>query len=825
MTGEPAAAPRRATGGATSPGSGLKPETLKRARLALLWEALWPALWPPLGIAGLFAALALLGLIALRPEWLHLLILIGFLLVFAGALWRLARALRLPSIAAAERRIERDNALQHRPLAALDDTLAVGEGDPFTEALWRAHLVRMLKALGRIKVALPRPGLPRRDPLALRLLLVLLLALGLVTAGRDAPRRLVAAILPGLGALTPRLPATAEIWLTPPAYTGLAPIFLRAGKEGSSGAAGVAPGNAARPVKVPVNSQVLARLEGGSGNPQLVIGEKQVPFKPVDNSTYQLESKIESGERLAIRQQGRTLAEWAISIVPVLPPKVRFTAPPLGTLRGALRLEYAASDAYGVASVKALIKRRGAPASETPIELELPLSGGHPKEAHETSFSDLTPHPWAGLPVTIELRAENEAGLAGTSQPFPTILPERTFNHPVARAIIVNRRLLAEDPERRGEVADELTGIAAHPGAFGGDIGVFLSLIAARSELAESGRPETIAAVEQLLWDTALAVEEGHLSLAERELRELQQKLMDALDRNAPDKEIEQLIAQLEDAIEHYLQALADEQLRNPSQAQKSERNSQLVERQDLERLLDRMREMARTGARDSARQLLAQLQDMLENMRAARMNPNGQGQNSASALMRGLDELIGQQDRLMQQTFRDAQQGGIGMPLGVPGSGKGAAEQEVLRKALGDIMRRLGDMSGRIPGELGRAERAMRDAVDALNRSVPGDAVGAQTQALEALRRGRQAMLDGLRDRLGQEGDSDDLDAFGPSRDPLGRVMPGFGAFDGNDVAIPEHGELQRAREIQDELQRRAGERQRPELEREYIERLLKRF
>jgi hypothetical protein len=45
------------------------------------------------------------------------------------------------------------------------------------------------------------------------------------------------------------------------------------------------------------------------------------------------------------------------------------------------------------------------------------------------------------------------------------------------------------------------------------------------------------------------------------------------------------------------------------------------------------------------------------------------------------------------------------------------------------------------------------------------------------------------------------------------------------DDVKIPSEQELQRAREILNELRRRAGERERPEIEREYIERLLERF
>jgi uncharacterized protein (TIGR02302 family) len=801
----------------------LNPRALVLARLALLWETLWPAAWPLLGIVGLFMALAFVGLVSVLPGWLHLGVLIMFAAALCLAAYRLARTLRLPGRAAGERRIERDSALEHRPLAALEDRLAVGTGDAMSEALWRAHLARMRRVLDRIRVAWPRPGLPGRDPIALRLLVVLLLALALIEAGGEAPRRLMTALSPELGPAVGHTPATVEVWLTPPAYTGLAPIFLRA--PAADPAKGEAPAQA-KLVKVPVGSKVLARVEGGAGVPSLVLGGRTEPFKPVDETTYQLEDTVTAGDRLAVQQGGRAIGQWAIAIIPDLPPTIAFAAPPSHTLRSALRLEYTASDDYGLAAVKAEIRRAGARPDETPIELELPLSSGHPKQAHETSFNDLTPHPWAGLPVTIQLFAQDEPGQVGRSERADMVLPERVFNHPVARAIIAERKTLTRDPGMRMEVAAGLTAIASDPEMFAHDVSVFLALISARSRLRLSDTSETVSAVQQLLWETALAVEDGRLSVAERELRELQQRLQDALERGAPDKEIERLMAQLEEAIDRYLAALLEQQQRNPDlNRQPLDQNAQLLQLQDLHKLLDQMREMARTGARDAARQLLARLQDMLENMRTARLNPGGQGRNGASGLMRGMDELIGRQDRLVQRTFRESQQGGQGMPLERPGSGGSAAEQEALRRALGDLMRRFGEMAGQIPGALGQAERAMRGAVDALNRQAIGDALDAQSRALDLLRQGRQAMLEGLRQQLGQEGDPDMLDAFGPVRDPLGRVAPGFGSIDSNDVTIPEHGAIQRAREIQDELQRRAGERQRPEIELEYIDRLLKRF
>jgi uncharacterized protein (TIGR02302 family) len=787
-----------------------------------------------LGVAGLFVALALAGVFEEAPPWLHETVLAAFAAWLLWTLYRLAHSLAFPGIAQAERRVERDSHLDHRPIAALGDELAVGAGDAFAEALWRAHLARMRAALGRIRIAWPSPDLARRDPRALRFGLVLLLALGFIYAGHDAPARVLDALTPGLGPLSARSTATVEVWLTPPAYTGIAPIFLRAGAGSAEGAQGdgagdvdrrVADGSAA--IDVPAGAKILARFSGGVGAPQLSVGSRLLPFKPIDATTYRLEDMLTEGDQIAVRQGGREIARWRIHVVPDLAPTVAFAADPTVTLRSALRLEYMAADDYGLARVEAVIRRANGHPGEAPLVIGLPLPSGHPRHAHEIGFQDLTPHPWAGLPVTIQLRAADEPGQIGTSNTYAFTLPERAFNNAVARAIIDQRKALTKDPATRLDVADALSALANHPELFNNDIDVFLALIAARSELRLSETPATIASVQTLLWDTALALEDGHLSVAERDLRELQRQLSDALDHNASDKEIQDLIAKFASAVQSYLQELARQDLQNPTPSQPpSDQDARMLQSRDIGRLIDQMREMAQSGLHEAARQLLTQLQDMLENLRMARNaqqdNPNKR--LGASNLMRGMDELIGKQDRLLQRTFREAQRdpNAAAQP---PGAGTSASDQESLRRALGEIMRRMGDMSGNIPNKLGEAERAMRDAVKSLDEDSLDDAVRSETGALEALRQGREAMMQRLKKQLGQEGNSTDLDAFGPARDPTGRIMPGFSNFDSNDVEIPEHGTMQRARQIQDELERRAGERQRPELELDYIDRLLKRY
>ena len=63
--------------------------------------------------------------------------------------------------------------------------------------------------------------------------------------------------------------------------------------------------------------------------------------------------------------------------------------------------------------------------------------------------------------------------------------------------------------------------------------------------------------------------------------------------------------------------------------------------------------------------------------------------------------------------------------------------------------------------------------------------------------------------------------------RDPLGRRYDGgsSGADEGSDVALPEKRDAQRTRTIEDELRRRDAERERPQMELDYIGRLLKQF
>jgi hypothetical protein len=127
----------------------------------------------------------------------------------------------------------------------------------------------------------------------------------------------------------------------------------------------------------------------------------------------------------------------------------------------------------------------------------------------------------------------------------------------------------------------------------------------------------------------------------------------------------------------------------------------------------------------------------------------------------------------------------------------------------------------------LGRAEQAMRQARDALKGGQPGQAAGAQAYALDQLRDGARSIWEEMAEQSGEGGQQRDgrMGRFdSPRQDPLGR--PYRGEWDrGESTKVPDEADLRRARTILDELNRRSGQRQRPALERDYIERLLRRF
>src|SRR6185312_11435882 len=105
----------------------------------------------------------------------------------------------------------------------------------------------------------------------------------------------------------------------------------------------------------------------------------------------------------------------------------------------------------------------------------------------------------------------------GESVPVLTNLPERKFTHPVARAIIDQRKELVRDPSSHEAVSEILSDLNKRPALYSDDTVVYLALRLSSLRLQLDDTKSAIDAVVPLLWDTALRIEDGRVSTAERD--------------------------------------------------------------------------------------------------------------------------------------------------------------------------------------------------------------------------------------------------------------------------------------------------------------------
>jgi len=806
---------------------------VSRARLVLFWESFWPVASPFIGLAALFAIVSWFGLWRVVSDPVRYAILLAFAVGLGLCFWRV-RWLAAPTRNAALARVETATGVEHRPATAFGDRIGVGARDSVAEALWAAHRHRLLAALDRLKTGVPSPGLVRRDPLALRFLVAVLFVVAFLAAGPERRERIAEAFQGGEPASV--TVARIDAWVTPPAYTGRPPIFLT--------------GDSARPpgteLSVPAGSVVTVRTSGANDLAVLSReGETEHPAEaappagaPAAGAEALLERRVKltQAASVSVRKGDREVLSWRFTVEPDAAPHIAFAKPPGPTVSGALALSYTLGDDYGVISAGAeMVPSAPATASATARPLipapQIPLSLPQlrTRDGSAETIRDLTSHPWAGGKVRITLFAKDEAGQEGRSEPVEVTLPARRFTDPLARAVVEQRTSLALDANAAPAVADALDALTSAP-----EIGIpntrhYLALRSAYYRLLNAAGDEDLKGVVDYLWTIALAIEDGDMSVAAQDLRAAQEALRQALENNASDAEIEKLTQQLREAMQRFMQAMADQARRNPQMSSlPPNANVRNIRPEDLERMLDRIENLAKNGARDAARQLLSELQNMMENLQ------NGQPMmgNNGDQMMESLNDLadmIQKQQQLMDRTYRsDRGMGEDGKPLSESELQQMLkdlqAGQQSLQQALKDLMDKMQGMGMDPNGKLGQAGEAMGRAAGKLGKGAPGDAVGDQGQALDALRQGAQGMAQQFANRNGQGGGIRGGDSF-PNEDPLGRPQRTTGPDLGNTVKVPDEIDVQRAREILDAIRRKLGEPNRPVIERDYLERLLERF
>ena len=841
---------------------------LRRARWTIFWEQLWPTLARLATVVGLFLAVSWLGV------WLWLPPLARAAGMAAFAVLALLTIvpfvfLRLPAAADALRRLDRGSGVRHRPATTIADDLAVTPKDPYSLALWQAHVARTLAAARAFKAGWPSPRLAMRDPYALRGLILIAAIATFIAAGGEHWKR-VAAAFDWQGVV---LPANFRVdaWVTPPAYTGKPPIIL----------AGMHPGEMARqdaeanePVSVPAGSTLVVRATGkldldvaGKGG---VTAAKEKVQAPAGTQEYRF--KIATTGAATLHGAGEDLT-WAFNVIPDKPPTIALAKDPEQQARGSLLLSYRLEDDYGVTEAQATFARKDEPGPKSdtthplfgPPDFKLVLPQARTKSGVGQTIKDLTDHPWAGAEVVMTLVARDEAGNEGRSEPATFRLPERAFTKPLARALVEQRRNLALDAGARPLVTTALDALAMAPEKFTPDAGIYLGLRSIFWSLVRAKTDDDLREVTARLWQMAVGIEDGNISDAQAGLRNAEEALRQALERGATDQEIKQLMDQLRAAMDRFMQSMQEQLKNNQQLARPLDRNSRTLSQRDLKSVLDRLENLARNGAKDAARQLLQQLEQMMENLQMASPDQNGDDIDDMMSQLDELGDMMHQQQDLRDRTFRQGQdqrrqngqrgQQGKQGQQGEQGQQQGDSmgdlqkNQQALRERLKKLLEELknrglgqngqgqkgqqGQQGQQGQGQngmedLGQAGEAMGEAEGELGEGNTDSAVDSQGRALDALRKGAQGLAQSMQQQLGQGPGPGQNGRLGLPRaqrdtDPLGRPLRGRDYGDDVTVKVPGEIDVQRARRIIEELRRRFGDVLRPQEELDYIERLLK--
>lgn len=850
---------------------------VSQSQAAGLWERVWPLVWRALAVVLAFLAASWLGLwLDLPPTW-RMAGLAAFAVAFLAALGPLARLSR-PSRREALARLDRDAAagdaaLSHNPASAIDDTLAVGTSDPATQALWALHQRRAAEAVARLSVGLPRPDMPRRDPLALRAGLVVAALASLFVAGPEWRQRIGSAF-DWHEAAGPGPSFRVDGWIDPPLYTRLPPLVVT--MNGTE-----------QHLRAPVNSTLIVRI-AGQGDVVLTpnAGLKPLPGKEARPDLREDRFQLVGGTAdLVIAAGSAPKQHLIVETIPDLVPEVRRVGALEVNARGTFNLSYRATDDYGIASADGIVEPLAGGRSLVPLpKMPLALPSDASGETDTKTLVDLTDNPWSGARVRLTLVVKDEAGQEGRTETAEITLPARPFREPLARALAEERRRLVTAPdESRGRVQTALDALMIAPDQFTPQPSIFLGLRTASRRLKAARSDEALIEVADLLWEMALKIEDGDLSDAEKSLRAAQDKLKDAIDRNAPDDEIKKLTEDLKQALDKFMKQMAERQQKQPQQQGdkgKSQQNAKTVTPDDLSKMLKDMEEAMKRGDTAEAQRLLEQLRSILENLQTA--EPGGKSDPSAREMSKQaeeLDKMSREQQALRDETFKDGQnkrgqqpgqkqgqkpqrgqqgqqqngdqgqqQGGEQGQQGQQGQkgqkgqkgeqGQGGAgdRQQALRQRLEDLQKRMKELGMQGEDGLADAEEAMRDAEGALGEGKEGDAVDAQGRALDGLKRGAEGMQKQMEDMAQGEGEGEGEQEGGenPSQqgqagnrddDPLGRPTKGRDLSDGRGkVPTADESAVQRTRRIMEELRRKLGDPSRRREELDYFERLLRR-
>lgn len=822
-----------------------------------LLRAFWPLVFSVLFLCGL----VLWGVAGFLPNLALQAIL--FFVLFLGVSYGSAHFIK-PQRTDIEKRLVQVNEWPYDPFRALRDQPS-HQFSARQTILWAEKETRSRKMIAGMRPVFPRIRIGKKDPLGVRYLALVVFIAGLLHNGVGSADLLASTMMPQRPAILK--PATVDIWLTPPEYTKLQPYKIAIDDE--------------NPVSLPAGSRLNAFVSKGFLTPKLHTNVARQEFSAAPDGGYTIEYTLAPEDR-RIKIKSGLASHKTLYVIqqPDIVPIISLVEGPDVTENNALKFRFVSRDDFGIAKVEFVMR----PDPMVAHRLNNPSSFMQSYDIGGEQFTDqnrslaLSDHPWAGLPVEIELRATDTKGQTTTSGPVSFVLPEREFTHPLARRLAEIRKDLFwnADQDTMRIFAAQVFNLQSRVESYNGDLGIFMGLGAAGFRMLNMKQMtgQNMASLQQLLWDLALRVEGGSSRIAAENLQNTLAEVMQALQNpNLTEEEFAKLQQKLEQAIGEYTQSLMNE-LAAQMQQQGIESIPQDFENMVQQQInpgsmMQKLQDLLQNGSREDIANALQQMQDMIEQMKNRQFQPMTADMQKSLAEAAQLKDLIRRQEMLLDETrsispdlqprtsqnyaeelghdnsiFNDPenimppmpsgeltpQDNPAGTPIEKVESEKQAETQARINNELSALQMNIESRTNKKADFMTRAGKAMDYARQSLDADRPDLSIPHQERALRELKNGLDQTMQQMAQSLGSiitltlPRPGQGKRPVPGEQDPFGRQMAPNGDMTGT-VNMQDEENRRRIQDIRDKILENADDIQDDPVSEDYFDRLLERF
>ena len=368
------------------------------------------------------------------------------------------------------------------------------------------------------------------------------LILGVSYTGSGIPGRILQAMTFSLK--QPPTEVLLNLTITPPSYLNQQEVLLLSEKDGPYGRYD---GNDI--IFLPEGSILTIEIKNTEDfSPFISLGNSLGQSYKTSKGVYLSKHILNEETTLDIRVGPYVSIRQAFEVIPDEAPRVALVAKPILTKRKSYELKYTLWDDHGVEEVFLELSRRGITGTETKI-IFLPVLAAPDDQTTLTYHTNLLSHPWAGTTVRAVIKAVDGLGQISTGEPVILLLPEKSFQNPVAQTLVSIRKALLITPGRKGAQIQRLNTLTNEKAAFQYNTGIYLALRSAYWKLRSAETPEDFEEVSRYLWQTALRLEDNG-SFEEQSVQALMERMVQMLAKEQDLEEFDHLAGNLQARME-----------------------------------------------------------------------------------------------------------------------------------------------------------------------------------------------------------------------------------------------------------------------------------